>query len=102
MNGFCHTLSVTPQTRAGRYLIVFFGGKKAERSGIVSARGMTRIEKAAEKRGSGEPFDPYNTVPVHAGSYIIDHARKVHHSRAKNEEAIIQLWGMRPATSTLA
>lgn len=52
--------------------------------------------------GTGEVFDPDSTVPVPAGSYVIHHANKVHYDGAKDEECIIQVWGMGPATSTPA
>ena len=46
--------------------------------------------------GTGETFDPESTVPVPAGSYVIHHANKAHYDGAKDEEAIIQVWGMGP------
>ena len=52
--------------------------------------------------GTGEKFDPENTVPVPAGSYVIHYGGKVHYDGAKGEETIIQVWGMGPATSTPA
>ena len=52
--------------------------------------------------GTGENFDPNNTVPVPAGSYVTHYAGKVHYDGAKDEETIIQVWGMGPATSTPA
>jgi ChrR Cupin-like domain len=52
--------------------------------------------------GTGERFDPDATVPVPAGSYVIDYAGKVHYDGAQDEEAIIQVWGIGPATSTPA
>ena len=52
--------------------------------------------------GTGETFDPESTVPAPAGSYVIHYANKVHYDGAKGEEAIIQVWGMGPATSTPA
>ena len=52
--------------------------------------------------GTGETFDPNNTVPVPAGSYVIHYAGKVHYDGAKDEETIIQVWGIGPATSTPA
>ena len=39
-------------------------------------------------------------MPAPAGSYVIHYANKVHYDGAKNEETIIQVWGMGPATST--
>ena len=52
--------------------------------------------------GTGDKFDPENTVPVPAGSYVIHYANKVHYDGAKGEECVIQVWGMGPATSTPA
>jgi quercetin dioxygenase-like cupin family protein len=52
--------------------------------------------------GTGETFDPNSTVPAPAGSYVIHYAGKVHFDGAKDEETIIQVWGMGPATSTPA
>src|SRR5438477_10510198 len=52
--------------------------------------------------GTGETFDPERTVPAPAGSYVIHYGGKVHYDGAKNEETIIQVWGMGPATATPA
>jgi quercetin dioxygenase-like cupin family protein len=52
--------------------------------------------------GSGEKYDPASTVPVPPGTYVIHHAGQVHYDGAKDEPAVIQVWGMGPATSTQA
>jgi hypothetical protein len=52
--------------------------------------------------GTGEKFDPESTVPAPAGSYVIHHAGGIHYDGAKTEEAVIQVWGMGPGTSTPA
>ncbi len=52
--------------------------------------------------GTGETFDPESTVGAPAGSYVVHHANKIHYDGAKNEEVIIQVSGMGPATSTPA
>jgi len=52
--------------------------------------------------GTGEKYDPDNTVPVPAGSYVIHHGGKIHYDGAKDEETIIQVSGIGPATSTPA
>ena len=49
--------------------------------------------------GTGEKFDPDSTVPAPAGSYVIHKAKQVHYDGAKKEPAVIQVWGMGPATS---
>jgi ChrR-like protein with cupin domain len=52
--------------------------------------------------GTGTTFDPNATVPAPAGSYVIHYGGKVHFDGAKDEEVVIQVWGMGPATSTPA
>ena len=52
--------------------------------------------------GTGEKFDPAGTVPAPAGSYVIHYAGKTHFDGAKDEETVIQVWGMGPATATPA
>jgi hypothetical protein len=50
--------------------------------------------------GTGNTFDPNSTVPVPAGSYVIHRAGGAHYDGAKDEEAVIQVWGMGPVTTT--
>ena len=52
--------------------------------------------------GTGTTFEPNATVPAPAGSYVIHYAGKVHYDGAKDEETVIQISGMGPATSTPA
>ena len=52
--------------------------------------------------GTGDKFDPTNTVGAPTGSYVVHHANKIHYDGAKNEEVIIQVSGMGPATATPA
>jgi hypothetical protein len=52
--------------------------------------------------GTGTKYDPASTVPAPAGSYVIHRAKGIHYDGAKDEETIIQVWGMGPATSTPA
>jgi quercetin dioxygenase-like cupin family protein len=50
--------------------------------------------------GTGNTFDPDSTVPVPAGSYVIHHANMAHYDGAKEEETVIQVWGIGPLTTT--
>jgi quercetin dioxygenase-like cupin family protein len=50
--------------------------------------------------GTGRKFDPNNTVPMRAGTFVTHHAKQVHWDGAKDEEAIIFLSGEGPATTT--
>ena len=40
--------------------------------------------------GTGEKFDPDNTVPMPAGSYVIHYGGKIHYDGAKNEGALFK------------
>ncbi len=50
--------------------------------------------------GTGRKFDPGNTVPMRAGTFVTHYARQVHWDGAKDEETIIFLSGEGPATTT--
>ena len=52
--------------------------------------------------GSGTKYDPDSTVPMPAGSFVTDLATKVHYDGAKDEETVIEIVGMGPATTTPA
>lgn len=52
--------------------------------------------------GTGTTFDPDATVPIPAGSYVYHRAGQVHYDGAKDEDVVIQVWGMGPATATPA
>jgi hypothetical protein len=52
--------------------------------------------------GTGPKFDPASTKPVPAGTFVTHFAKQIHYDGAKDEEVIIQIVGMGPATSTNA
>jgi quercetin dioxygenase-like cupin family protein len=52
--------------------------------------------------GTGTKFDPDSTVGVKAGTYVYHKAGEVHYDGAKDEPALIQVWGMGPMTTTAA
>jgi hypothetical protein len=52
--------------------------------------------------GTGDKFDPDGTVPVPAGSYVLHKGGQVHFDGAKNEEAVIQVSGIGPISTTPA
>ena len=52
--------------------------------------------------GSGEKYDPNSTVGVGPGTYVFHKGNGIHYDGAKNEEVIIQVWGMGPDTNTPA
>lgn len=50
--------------------------------------------------GTGDHYDPNNTVPIPAGSYVLHKGGQVHYDGAKNEETIIQVTGYGPLETT--
>jgi len=50
--------------------------------------------------GSGDKFDPDNTVPLPAGSFVTHFGKQIHYDGAKDEEAVLEIVGMGPATAT--
>src|SRR5881397_394753 len=50
--------------------------------------------------GTGEKYDPENTIPMPAGSFVTHFGGKIHYDGAKDEEAVLQIHGMGPATTT--
>ena len=52
--------------------------------------------------GTGSTYDPVSTFPVKAGSYVVHHADELHYDGAKDEDCVLYIVGMGPATSTAA
>jgi hypothetical protein len=52
--------------------------------------------------GSGPKFDPANTTPMPAGSFVTHFGKQVHWDGAKDEDAVLLIMGEGPATSVAA
>jgi hypothetical protein len=52
--------------------------------------------------GTGPKFDPANTTPMPAGSFVTHFGKQVHWDVAKDEDAVLLIVGEGPATSTAA
>jgi hypothetical protein len=52
--------------------------------------------------GTGTKFDPANTVPMPAGTFVTHFGKQVHWDGAKDEDAVLLIVGEGPATSTSA
>ena len=52
--------------------------------------------------GWGPKYDPDSTYPMPTGSYVHHIAKQIHYDGAKDEECVIYIVGMGPATSTPA
>ncbi len=61
---------------------------------------VVRVKSGTWWAGTGEKFDPENTIPMPAGSFVTHFGGKIHYDGAKDEEAVLQIHGMGPATTT--
>jgi hypothetical protein len=52
--------------------------------------------------GWGTHYDPAGTYPVPAGTYVRHFAKQIHYDGAKDQECVIYIVGMGPATATPA
>ena len=51
---------------------------------------------------TGAKYDPEGFKPVPAGSFVTHFAKEIHYDGAKDEECVLQIVGMGPATSVQA
>ena len=51
---------------------------------------------------TGAKYDPDGMQPVHAGSVVTHFGKEIHYDGAKDEECILEIVGMGPATATAA
>jgi hypothetical protein len=52
--------------------------------------------------GTGTKYDPDNTTPVPAGSFVTHFAKHAHYDGAKDEEVVLEIVGVGPATAVSA
>jgi len=52
--------------------------------------------------GTGAKYDPASMVAMPAGSFIVQYGNQVHYDGTRDEEAVIQITGDGPTTSTAA
>lgn len=53
-------------------------------------------------KGTSANFDMENTVPITAGSVVTDYGNQIHYDGAKDDECVLEIVGMGPATATRA
>jgi hypothetical protein len=53
-------------------------------------------------KGTGTKYDPDSTVPIPAGSFVTDVGKGIHYDGAKDEDVVLEIVGMGPATATPA
>lgn len=52
--------------------------------------------------GTGTKYDPDSTVPIPAGSFVTHYGKQIHYDGAKDGDAVLEILGEGPATSTPA
>jgi hypothetical protein len=52
--------------------------------------------------GTGSKFDPDSTVPLPPGTFVRHIGKQIHYDGAKDEDAVLEIVGIGPATSTPA
>jgi hypothetical protein len=52
--------------------------------------------------GWGDKYDPASTKPLPTGSVVTHFGKQLHYDGAKDEEVVLEIVGMGPATSTAA
>jgi hypothetical protein len=52
--------------------------------------------------GTGPKYQPESTTPVTAGSVVTHFGKQIHYDGAKDEETVLEIVGIGPATSTPA
>lgn len=52
--------------------------------------------------GTGSKFEPENTVPMPAGTFVTHFGKQIHYDGAKDADVILEIVGMGPATATEA
>ena len=52
--------------------------------------------------GTGSKYDPDSTVPIPAGSFVTHYGKQIHYDGAKDGDAVLEILGEGPATSTPA
>jgi hypothetical protein len=50
--------------------------------------------------GTGDKFDQENTVPIPTGSFVTHFGKQIHYDGAKDQEVVLEIVGMGPATAT--
>ncbi len=52
--------------------------------------------------GTGTKFDPDGTVPLPVGTYVRHVGKEIHYDGAKDQDVVLEIVGMGPATATPA
>ena len=89
-------------TKPGPYIVLtkWYAGNHFSRPHFHPNDRYITVLKGTWWVGSGPTFDPASTVPMPAGSTVTHFAKGVHYDGAKDEDAVLQISGEGPATSS--
>ena len=93
--------SATPQGRALVVRLKWLPGNMSQPHSHPNDRHFVVIS-GTWWLGSGEKYDPRFHRAAGPGTYVYHKANGIHYDSAKNEEVIIQVWGMGPDTNNPA
>ena len=90
-------------TATGLYVVInkWLAGNNFSRPHFHPNDRFITVLKGTWWVGSGRKFDPANnTVPMPAGTFVTHYGGQVHWDGAKDEDALLLIVGMGPATNT--
>ena len=89
-------------TKPGLYVVInkWLAGNNFSRPHFHPNDRFITVLKGTWWVGSGNKFDPANTVPMREGTFVTHFGKQVHWDGAKDEDAILLIVGEGPATNT--
>jgi hypothetical protein len=88
--------------KSGLYIVInkWLAGNNFSRPHFHPNDRFITVLKGTWWVGTGNKFDPANTVPMPAGTFVTHFGKQVHWDGAKDEDAILLIVGEGPATIT--
>jgi len=89
-------------TKPGLYVVInkWLAGNNFSRPHFHPNDRFITVLKGTWWVGTGNKFDPANTVPMREGTFVTHFGQQVHWDGAKDEDAILLIVGEGPATNT--
>jgi hypothetical protein len=89
-------------TKPGLYVVInkWLAGNNFSRPHFHPNDRFITVLKGTWWVGTGNKFDPANTVPMREGTFVTHFGKQVHWDGAKDEDAILLIVGEGPATNT--
>jgi hypothetical protein len=100
--GSQQAILVGDPSKPGLYVVLnkWLPGNNMSRPHFHPNDRFIQVLKGTWWMGTGDKFDPANTVPAPAGTFVTHFGKQVHYDGSKEEEVILLITGEGPATST--